>query len=556
MIGLADLVRPDLASWTDATPDIDLPKITGQHLPYNIAEDCLQAPGDRVALIDIDPDLDPHRADGVRGRQLTFAELADAAGRCAALLTGHGVGAGDRVAVKLPQGAAMAAAVLGTLRVGAIVVTVSDVLGDEAIAHRLRDSGARVLVCSGDDRERRIAGRAGAAVVPARDPDWLDRHEPLTTFPGTTTDDPALLLYTSGTTGKSKGVLHAHRVLLGHHGLDLAWDRVRVGDVAYSPVDWTWGGGLFLGLLAPLAYGMAVVAFREPHFDPARTAAIMRATGVSVGLFPPTALRALQRSQALTAEAVAGMRLRALVTGAEAVEPELTTWARRTLDLSINNAFGQTEANALVGHAHVLGDLDPASLGRAYPGHRVAILDAAHQPVPDGELGEIAVRADDPVCMLGYWNDARATSAKLGNGWLLTGDSGRRDAEGNLFFHGRADDLIKSGGYRIGPAEIEAALFSHPAVQRCAAVGLPDPVRGQQVVAYVVLADGFRAGTDLTAELQDRVRTQVGAHAYPRRVEYVDGLATTTTGKVDRRALRDSGPVTTTLRTGTAEGAR
>ena len=531
MIGLSDLVHAGVTSWADVPGDHPLPAITGQRLPYNIAADCLRAPGGRIALIDVS---------GSRQRRLSFADLAVAAARFATLLTAHGVQAGDRVAVKLPQGAALAVAALGTLGAGVILVTVSDVLGDEAIEHRLRDSGARLLVCAGDDRERVLAERAGVTVVPAQDPGWLDGFTPAAASRPTSADDPALILYTSGTTGKSKGVLHAHRVLLGHHGLDLAWDRVRADDVAYSPVDWTWGGGLFLGLLAPLAYGMTVVAFREPHFDPARTAAVMQATGTSVGLFPPTALRALRRSGALAAEATPGMRLRALVTGAEAVEPELSAWAREALDLSINNAFGQTEANALIGQSHVLGDLPPAALGRPYPGHRVAVLDAGHQPLPAGQAGEIAVRADDPVCMLRYWDNPEATAEKFGDGWLLTGDFGRRDDAGNVYFEGRSDDLIKSGGYRIGPAEVEAALFAHPAVQRCAAIGVPDPDRGQQVVAYVVLTAGRHADASLTRDLQSRVRAQVGAHAYPRRIEYVDTLALTSTGKVNRRALRDA----------------
>jgi acetyl-CoA synthetase len=235
---------------------------------------------------------------------------------------------------------------------------------------------------------------------------------------------------------------------------------------------------------------------------------------------------------------MADLRLRSLITGAEAVEPELAAWARHDLGLSNNNAFGQTEANALIGHAHVLGDLDPGCLGRPYPGHEVAILDPEQRPVPAGTVGEIAVRADDAVCMLGYWNAPEATAAKFRNGWLVTGDFGQFDEAGNLHFHGRADDLIKSGGYRIGPGEIEATLYAHPAVADCAVVGVPDPVRGQEVVAYVVLAAGHDADPELTVDLQARVRRQVGAHAYPRRVEYVAALTKTSTGKVDRRALR------------------
>jgi acetyl-CoA synthetase len=526
VIGLAELARP-ATTWAQAYDAFQDP---GPQ-PYNIAADCLRAPGDRTALIVYDGHEAPHR--------LSYAELDAAAGRFAGLLAERGIGVGHRVAVKLPQSAEMAIAILGTLKVGAIVVTVSNVLGDDAVEHRLHDSGASLLVCAADERETSTAARTGTLVLSVRDDDWLDGGVAPASLPATTSEDAALLLYTSGTTGKSKGVLHAHRVLLGHHAVDLAWDHVRPGDVAHSPVDWSWAGDLLLGLLVPLAHGMTVVAYRDTRFDPERTVTIMRETGVSVGLFPPTALRALQRSGALSKQTMAELRLRSLITGAEAVEPELAAWARNDLGLSINNAFGQTEANALIGHAHVLGDLDPDCLGRPYPGHQVAVLDTEQRPVAPGTVGEIAVRADDLVCMLGYWNSPEATAAKFRNGWLVTGDFGQFDAAGNLHFHGRADDLIKSGGYRIGPAEIESALYTHPAVADCAVVGLPDPVRGQEVVAYVVLAAGHDADPELTVDLQARVRRQVGAHAYPRRVEYVTALAKTSTGKVDRRALRD-----------------
>lgn len=533
MTGLTDLNHPETTSWEAARAAFRWPEVTD----YNIARDCLGADPAATALLVV------HER---RTVPVSFGRLDDLTDRLARVLSDRGVGEGDRVAVKLPQGAEMAMAVLAALKLGAVVVTVSNVLGDDAVVHRLTDSGAGTLVCLGDEREQMLADRGGVSILATGDEGWLggalETHEPFTSYPRSAPDDPALILYTSGTTGSSKGVLHGHRVLLGHHALDLAWDHVRPGDVAYSPVDWSWAGGLLLGLLVPLAQGMTVVAYRDTRFDATRTVAIMRDTGVSVGLFPPTALRVLQRSGALTKETMAGLRLRSLVTGAEAVEPELFAWARDELGLSVNNAFGQTEANALVGHAQVLGDLDPGCLGRPYPGHTVAILDPEHNPVASGVIGEIAVRADDPVCMLRYWNAPEATEAKFRNGWLLTGDSAHADSEGNLYFHGRADDIIKSGGYRIGPAEIEAALLQHPAIAECAVVGLPDPERGQAITAFVTLADGQQPSARLTQELQSCVRTKVGAHAYPRRIEYVAALAKTTTGKIDRRTMRNQPP--------------
>jgi acetyl-CoA synthetase len=527
--GLADLRYPGARSWQEAYDAFTWPLITR----YNIAEDCLSHDPRATALIAVGP---------AGPRAVSYGELGVLTGRLAGLLRARGVRPGDRVAVKLPQSAEMALAVLAALRAGAIVVTVSDVLGADAVRHRLTDSAAAIVIAAGTPAERALAASAGVPVLAAGGRDWpgggLDACAPVDGFPATAPDDAALLLYTSGTTGAAKGVLHGHRVLLGHHAIDLAWDHVRPGDVAYSPVDWSWAGGLMLGLLVPLALGITVVAYRETRFDPASTVELMRATGVSVGMFPPTALRMLRRSGRLTGATMTSLRLRALITGAEAVEPELLAWARDELGVSLNNAFGQTEANAILGHAHVLGDLDPACLGRPYPGHAVAVLDEDHSPVGAGQLGELAVRADDPVCMLGYWNAPEAIAVKCRDGWLLTGDLAHVDADQNLHFHGRADDLIKSGGYRIGPAEVEAALLTAAEVGECAVVGLPDPERGQAVTAFIRLGDGHAPSAQLTRDLQARVRARVGAHAYPRRIEYVTALPRTGTGKVNRRALR------------------
>jgi acetyl-CoA synthetase len=483
--GLRDLALRDARSWEDAAARfrVVLPE------RYNIAADCLRAPAGDIALIDAD------------GGQTTFGELDALSARVAGGLRTLGVVPGDRVAVRLSQGLDMAVSVLAVLRLGAILVPISNVLGADGVAHRLADSEPRVVI---EDLARL-------------------RDGPPAPIAATGPDTPAILLYTSGTTGQPKGVLHGHRVLLGHHAIDFALNGIRPGDVSYGPVDWAWGGGLWLGLLVPLAHGIPVVAFRERRFDPERTAALLRAHGVSVGLFPPTVLRLL-RQAGVRAD---GLRLRCLVTGAEAVEPDLLAWATEEFGVTVNNAYGQTEANALIGHSTMLGSLDPACLGRPYPGRRIALLDDDLRPVARGEPGQIAVAADDPVCHLGAQP-----------GWLLTGDTAQADERGQLYFHGRADDIIKSGAYRIGPAEVEAALLLDAAVAECAVVGLPDPARGQVVTAFVRLRGDAAGGAQLTERLQQRVRVKVGGHAYPREVRYVGDLPRTSTGKVDRATLR------------------
>jgi acetyl-CoA synthetase len=451
------------------------------------------------------------------GRDVTFAELDRLSGRFATGLSARGVRPGDRVGVRLSQSLDMAVAILGVLRLGAIVVPLSTVLGEDGLRHRLSDSAPRVIVDADG-----VAGLLADTVAP---------------IAATTPDTPAILLYTSGTTGKPKGVLHGHRVILGHYAIDFALDGIRADDVSYGPVDWAWGGGLFLGLLVPLAHGIPVVAYREPRFDPEKALAVMRTCGVSVGLYPPTVLRLLRQSGGAKPD---GLRLRCFVTGAEAVEPELLDWAREELGVTVNNAYGQTEANALIGHSSALGALDVASLGRPYPGRRIALLDDELMPVATGQPGQIAVAADDPVCMLGYWQAPEATERKLAGGWMGTGDTAHADERGQIFFHGRSDDLIKSGAYRIGPAEVEAALLLDASVAECAVVGLPDAARGEVVTAFVRLRPDDAGDDALTERLQQRVRSKVGAHAYPRVVRYLGELPRTSTGKVDRAGLRRS----------------
>lgn len=521
MIGLADLAGAE-RDWAAARRAFTWPAIDR----YNIAADCLRAPEHRPAVLG--------------ARTTTFGELAAASATLARyLLVELGCRPGDRVAVKLSQSVDMAVCVLAVLRAGLVVVPLSTVLGEDGLRHRITDSRPRVLIASGTPEDATLAESVGADLVATgrlagmlagSPPDWPIMAD-------TAPDSPALLMYTSGTTGKPKGVLHGHRVLLGHHAVSYALDGVRADDVAYSPVDWAWAGGLLLGLLVPLAHGIPVVAYRQARFDPDRVLAVLREHGVSVGLFPPTALRLLRDSGRLTGD-TAGLRVRCLVTGAEAVEPELAYWTRHAMHATLNNAYGQTEANALIGHSTLLGELDAAALGRPYPGHTVAVLDQTLRPVPAGVAGQIAVRADDPVCMLRYWRADAATAATIRDGWLLTGDTAHADESGQLFFHGRDDDLIKTGGYRLGPAEIESALLAHPAVAECAVVGVPDPARGEVVTAHVRLRPDVVADEELTLALRDAVRRRVGAHAAPRSVVYAAALPRTSTGKIDRAGLR------------------
>jgi acetyl-CoA synthetase len=259
--------------------------------------------------------------------------------------------------------------------------------------------------------------------------------------------------------------------------------------------------------------------------------------GIRNAFLPPTALKLMRQVSEPRRRWAYG--LRSIGSGGETLGAELLDWGRETFGLTINEFYGQTECNLVVSNCAGLMPVRPGSIGRPVPGHEVAVIDAEGRELPPGGTGDIAVRAPDPVMFLRYWNRPEATAEKFRGDWLVTGDLGRRDEDGYLWFVGRSDDVITSAGYRIGPGEIEDCLIKHPAVAMAAVVGVPDPVRTEVVKAFIVPAPGVVPTEALKAEVQDFVRTRLAAHEYPRLVEFVDSLPMTTTGKIMRRVLRE-----------------
>ena len=345
-----------------------------------------------------------------------------------------------------------------------------------------------------------------------------------------------MIIYTSGTTGNPKGALHGHRVLPGHlPGVELPHEFFpQPGDLFWTPADWAWIGGLFDVLMPAWHHGVPVLVHRFTKFDPERAMDLMARHGVRNVFLPPTALKLLRQADVRPG----GARLRTLASGGETLGGELLDWGRRTFGLTINEYYGQTECNLVVGNAACLMEVRAGSMGRPIPGHRVAIIDEQGNELPPGTEGAVAVRRPDPVMFLGYWNKPGATAGKFIGDWLVTGDRGRRDADGYLWYLGRDDDVITSAGHRIGPGEIEECLMGHPAVALAAAIGVPDPVRTEAVAAYVVLRPGHAPSDALAREVQDFVRTRLAAYEYPRQVRFVDELPMTATGKIMRRMLR------------------
>lgn len=499
---------------------------------------------DRVCLQHFSPD--GHHL------SMTYSDLAERSSAFANGLAAHGIRPGDRVAILLPQGFETVIAHVAIYKLGAIALPLALLFGTEALDFRLRDAGARAVVTNAFGFERLAdikhrlddlslivfvggEGPAGTMSLEALEAAGVAPFTPVDSGP----DDPALMIYTSGTTGPPKGALHGHRVLLGHvPGFQMHHEFLpQPGDRIWTPADWAWAGGLLNALLPALLLGVPVVSSPGQKFDPHMAYRIMAEMDVRNAFIPPTALRLMKSVE----EPLKHYRLnlRTIGTAGESLGRETWAWVHRTLGVTINEFYGQTECNIVIGSIGRLGVSRPGPIGKAVPGHTVAIIDADGRELPAGEAGQIAVRRPDPVMFLGYWNNAAATEKKFIGDWMTTGDLGRMDAEGYITFIGRDDDVITSSGYRIGPSEVEDCLAGHPAVQIAAVVGKPDAVRTEIVKAYVMLRQGFSASEALALEISGWVKSRLSMHEYPREVAFVDSLPLTTSGKVIRRFLRE-----------------
>ena len=483
---------------------------------------------------------------------LTFEHLQEQSRRLANALSAHGVVKGDRIGILLPQSPEAVLAHLAAYRLGAIALPLFTLFGPEAIEYRLNDSGAKVVISNGPGIEKLLEVAKNLAAPPIlisiddrRDRgvlEWADliaRASPDHTIVDTHAEDPAIIVYTSGTTGNPKGVLYAHRVLLGHlPGVEYPHEHFpQPGDRMWTPADWAWAGGLMDVLLPSLFHGVTVVAKRLPKFDPEEAFALLARHGIRNSFMPPTALK-MMRQVAKPRERFA-YAMRTIASGGERLGEETLEWGRSVFGLTMNEFYGQTEANLTIGNCASLMPLKHGSMGRAVPGHVVEIVDDNGDVVPPGATGTIAVKAPDPVFFLRYWNKPGATAEKFVKGWLLTGDTGVRDEEGYFWFRARNDDVIISGGYRIGPGEIEECLMAHPAVALVAAVGVPDPIRGEVVKAFIVPRGGTVVDDALRADVQGYVKSRLSAHEYPRQIEFRDSLPLTITGKIRRKDLRE-----------------
>jgi acetyl-CoA synthetase len=482
----------------------------------------------------------------------SFWDIQQQANRLSNALAALGVRRGDRVAIVLPQRPETAIAYMAIFQMGAIALPLSHLFGPEALEYRMQHAGASVAIVEPGtlpklwairDRLselREVIGVGGAREAGVRP--WealLERSGRDFACVDTAADDPALIIYTSGTTGAPKGALEAQRSILGNipgfvHSHDFF---PQPGDMFWSPADWAWAGGLFDALLPSWYFGVPVLGYRG-RFDAERAYHLLDRYGVRNTFLFPTALKLMMKAVPEPRKRYS-IGLRSVMSAGESVGATLIEWAREQLGVTINEMFGQTEINYVVGNCQAAWPVKPGSIGRPYPGHRVAIIDDKGNELARGELGEIAVhRGGDPVFFLEYWKNPQATRDKFIGDWALTGDQGKMDEDGYIWYQGRSDDVIKSAGYRIGPAEIESCLVKHPAVANAAVIGKPDGTRGAIVKAFIVLQPGERPSKALEDDIQNHVRARLAPYEYPREIEFIDALPMTTTGKVQRKELR------------------
>ncbi len=478
----------------------------------NMAAQCLEKEADKLAIIDL--------TSGVR-KDVTFAVLQQMTDNFVATLINQ-IKPGDRVGVLLSQSPECAAAHLAIWKIGAISVPLFKLFQHDALKTRLHDAGCSIVLTDADG-----AVQVGT-LAPILRTDQIEHCTTDIPYFDAQPDTPAVLIYTSGTTGSPKGALHGHRILDGHiPGVSISHDALgQDGDCLWTPADWAWIGGLFDVLMPGLSLGIPVVATPMSKFSPDDCQTILDVAKVRNVFFPPTALRMLKASQ----QTLSG--LRSVASGGEPLGAEMLAWGQNALGVTINEFYGQTECNMVVSSCATKFAPRPGCMGQAVPGFDVEVIDDAGRVTP--YEGDIAIRIGAPSMMLRYWNKPEDTAAKFRGNWMLTGDRGLRE-DAFIRFVGREDDVITSSGYRIGPAEIEDCLMTHPDVATVGVVGKPDPVRTQIVKAYVVLKERAVVTDE---DLQNFVKDRLARYSYPREIEFVSQLPMTVTGKVIRKQLK------------------
>ena len=481
----------------------------------------------------------------------TFWDLKRLSNGLANGLKAHGIEPGDRIGIMLPQSPEAGIAHIATYKMGAVVIPLFTLFGTEALEYRLSNSEARGIVTDEANLPKVLEIKDNLphlkAIILARGKapetvlnfwELIEKGSSSFETVNTRADDPAFISYTSGTTGPPKGAFHAHRVLLGHlPGIQFPHNFFpKEDDLFWTPADWAWMGGFMDVLLPSWHYGIPVVAHRAKKFDPEEVFHLLAKYGIRNAFMPPTALKMMR--QVKDPRSRHDYSMRTIGSGGESLGEELLEWGRDVMGLTINEFYGQTEVNLVVGSCSEVMEIRPGSMGKAIPGHKVEVVDDSGIPVPPETIGEIAIKRPDPVMCIEYWKNPVATKEMYINDWWLTGDLAKKDEDGYFWFVGRRDDLITSSGYRIGPAEIEDCLMKHPAVGMVAVVGSPDKVRTEIVKAFIVPKPQVTPDPGLEEDIKKYVKVRLAAHEYPREIEFVTELPMTTTGKIIRKDLK------------------
>ncbi len=482
----------------------------------------------------------------------TFWRLRNITNQFANTLKALGLGRGDRIGILLPQCPETGIAHIAAYKIGGVAIPLFTLFGPDALEYRLANSEAKCVVTDGANLEKvltiwdrlpdlkRIFVTRGKAEENVLD-FWDTIGKGATEFTPVKThaDDPALLAYTSGTTGPPKGALHPHRMLLGHlPGIEFPHNFFpKEDDLFWTPADWAWLGGLTDVLLPSWHFGIPVVAYRAKKFDPEFAFHLMAKHGIRNSFLPPTALKFMR--QVKNPKSRHDYRMRSIGSGGETLGVELLEWGREIFDFTINEFYGQTEVNLVIGNCAEIMEIRPGSMGKAIPGHIVEIIDDEGNILPPGTTGNVAIKRPDPVMFLEYWKNPEATRTKYVGDWCLTGDLAKKDDDGYFWLVGREDDLITSSGYRIGPGEIEDCLMTHPAVSLCAVIGVPDEARTEIIKAFIVPKPDAVIDGAIEKDIRNFVRSRLAAHEYPREIEFVTELPLTATGKIIRKDLRE-----------------
>ena len=513
---------------------------------YNIGEDICDkwaTQRHRLALI--------YRDQDGKEQKYTFWELKNLSNQLANVLSANGIMKGDRVGILLPQCPETLISHISIYKLGGIAVPLFILFGPQALEYRLGNSQAKGVITDRVNLPKILEIRDSLPnlkiimVVNSEGIEsvldfWgsIEKASRYFTLVSTKAEDPALIIYTSGTTGPPKGALHAHRVLLGHlPGVEFPHNLFpKEGDFFWTPADWAWIGGLIDVLFPSLHHGVPVLAYRATKFDSEEAFYLIAKYGIRNSFMPATALNMMRQVE--NPKERYDYKMRSIGSGGETLGEGLLEWGKEIMGLEINEFYGLTECNLVVGNCAEVMKPIRGSMGKAIPGHMVEIINANGEVLKSGEYGEIAVKSPDPVMFLGYWGNPEATKGKFIGDWLRTGDMGKKDKNGHFWFVGREDDVIESGAYRIGPGEVEDCLMRHKAVALAAVVGVPDKIRGEIVKAFIVPKEGVEVNKALEDELKQFVKTKLEAYAYPREIEFVRDLPRTTTGKIMRKELR------------------